>query len=127
MRGCILALLAAGAVRLQETPQAVTDAFGDDLPKHALARLGTGRLRHEAAVSAVAFFPDGNKVASAGTEGRLCVWDARGGKRRLKLEAHQDGVLSIAVCPKGLRLLSAGRDETARLWDAESGRELRRF
>ena len=52
------------------------------LPKGAVARIGTPRLRHAGPVAAVAYSPDGRWIASADEEGTACVWEAATGKRR---------------------------------------------
>jgi WD40 repeat protein len=54
------------------------DFLGDPLPKGALARFGTTRLRHTGLVGALSFTPDGRGLVSAGEDHRLCVWDAQG-------------------------------------------------
>src|SRR5262245_14693186 len=58
---------------------ASTDLFGDPLPKGAIARMGTTRLRHGGAVERVAWFPDGHRLASIGMDQTLRVWDVSRG------------------------------------------------
>src|SRR6266536_436588 len=61
-----------------------TDRYGDLLPENALARLGSPRLRHSAAIYSVVFSADGKSLftsgeASKGFEGIAC-WETATGK-----------------------------------------------
>jgi WD40 repeat protein len=63
-----LAILPAGV-----GAQSGVDFHGDPLPNGAIARLGTTRLRHDSAVSCLAFSPD-NKVRASGGDGGVRLW-----------------------------------------------------
>jgi WD40 repeat protein/serine/threonine protein kinase len=87
---------------------------------------------HLAGVNAVAWSPDGTRLASASGDGTVAVWDTsalalRQGKSPLVLYGHHGNVVGVAFSSDGTRLASAGVDRTARVWDAASGQELRRF
>jgi hypothetical protein len=75
-------------------------------------------------VTAVAFSPDGKRLATAGADHTAKVWDAESGKELLTLCGHSDKVSSVAFSPDGKRLVTASEDHTAKVWDAESGKEL---
>ena len=66
-------------------PKAHTDTFGDPLPEHALARLGTGRLRHGDRIIAVGFLADGKRVLSADLHGAR-IWDVATGRLNSEIE-----------------------------------------
>jgi WD40 repeat protein/serine/threonine protein kinase len=85
---------------------------------------------HSAWVIAVAFSPDGKKVASASSVlnnrlGEIKIWDRATGRVLLTLPpAHLGPVVGVAFSPDGKHLASAGWDKTAIVWDAATGKRL---
>src|SRR5262249_51456365 len=57
-----------------------TDRSRECLPLHAVARLGSERLRHGGIIWAVRFAPNGKTLASAGTDHSIRLWDAVTGR-----------------------------------------------
>jgi WD40 repeat protein len=64
-------------------------------------------------VSAVAFSPDGTKLASAGTDHIVRLWDAKKGDEIATMEGHADQVYAVAFSPDGKFLASGSLDQTA--------------
>ncbi|MCC6553117.1 MAG: hypothetical protein IT372_08865, partial [Polyangiaceae bacterium] len=77
---------------------------------------------HTAAINSVAYFPDGQRAATASDDGTVRVWDLESGEARV-LSGHQDEVWSVAVSPDGARLATGSKDHTARLWDVATGKD----
>ena len=71
-------------------------------------------------VLAVAFSPDGTRIASGGRDGILRLWDAGTGDLLLKLEGHSDYIKSLAFSPDGRQIATGSGDHTVRIWDAQA-------
>ncbi len=82
-------------------------------------------VKQAGAVNAVAFSPDGRRLASGGDgrekSGEAKVWDAQTGQQLLAL-SEKGSVKGVAFSPDGGRLAGAGARVV--VWDAATGREL---
>jgi WD40 repeat protein len=72
-------------------------------------------------VLAVAWSPDGRRLASASSDQTVRLWDAATGQPLATLTGHTSYVLAVAWSPDGRRLASASSDMTVRLWWAGEG------
>jgi WD40 repeat protein/tRNA A-37 threonylcarbamoyl transferase component Bud32/tetratricopeptide (TPR) repeat protein len=100
-----------------------------------LISLPDGQVQHELAghnlaVVAVAFRPDGRRLATIGREGAIRVWDTSSGRQ---LNTISFGSLNffyvsgLSWSADGRRLTCATYDGPARIWDPETGKETARL
>jgi len=80
---------------------------------------------HSWEVTAVAFSPDGNWLASASNDKTLKLWDVANGREVRTLSGHTDSVTSVVFSLDGRLLASGSGDRTVKVWDVATGRELR--
>jgi WD40 repeat protein/tRNA A-37 threonylcarbamoyl transferase component Bud32 len=77
---------------------------------------------HTDIVRAVAFSPDGKRLASASDDKTVKVWDTPTGEHPRTLKGHDAVVASICFSPDGKTVASGSYDNTIRLWDAQAGK-----
>ena len=77
---------------------------------------------HDGDVHAVVITPDERRVASAGDDRQIILWDIKSGKPIRKRPAHEKAIPTLALSPNGKMLASGSRDHLIRLWNMETGR-----
>ncbi|WP_170047356.1 WD40 repeat domain-containing protein [Couchioplanes caeruleus] len=85
----------------------------------------TGQLAYELGgvtreMHAVAFSPDGQRLATAADDTAVRVWATGDGALMHRVTGHVGAVNAVAYSPGG-GLLAVADDETVRFWDAASG------
>lgn len=87
---------------------------------------------HDGEIGAIAWSPDGERIAAGGQLHRaLIIWDARTGARLLTLDKEDGSITAVRWSEDG-RYLAAGRMFTAatrsrvaiNVWDAQTGRRI---
>jgi WD40 repeat protein len=76
---------------------------------------------HTAQAIALAFAPDGRRLATGGRDRAIILWDVATGARLATLAGHTDTVHSVRFSPDGTRLASGGYDRRALVWDVSRG------
>jgi WD40 repeat protein len=98
-----------------------------ELPDHVTRVFGNLRLRHSHEVWTIAFSPDGQRLASAGRDRTVRIWDMSSGREVLTYLGHYDYLRAVAFSPDGKTIASAGGEKEVRLWDAHTGKDIRTF
>jgi WD40 repeat protein len=75
-------------------------------------------------VFAVAWSPDGTRIASGSWDKTVQVWDAASGKAITIYTGHSGAINSIAWSPDNSAIVSSSVDGTAQVWAAKSARPL---
>ena len=78
------------------------------------------------AIWSVAYSSDGRRLASAGHDQTIKLWDVNTGLAIHTLVTGRTA-LAVAFQPGGSRLASAGNDQTVTLWDVGTGQVIRTF
>jgi WD40 repeat protein len=74
---------------------------------------------HVGKVTSISYSPIGQRLATAGQDGKVMVWNA--------LSSHVTPLMSIAFSPTGSRLAAISLDGDISIWDVESQEEINRF
>lgn len=81
----------------------------------------TARLKaHNNVVFAVAWSPDGTRLATAGRDRSIHLWNTETWEEVAILRGHQSYIWSLAFSPDGTQLASGSGDYTVRIWDTYS-------
>ena len=75
---------------------------------------------HNGGVNAVAYAPDGSRLASAGADGTIRLWDRTDRLPVQVIAAHTGSVNALTYSPDGRSLASVGDDGVVKVWSLTS-------
>jgi tetratricopeptide (TPR) repeat protein len=76
---------------------------------------------HTARINALAWSPDGRRIASGSADKTVRVWDPTRGEELLRFDVPDTEVTQCQWSPEGRRLAASGADGAIRIWDASTG------
>lgn len=91
---------------------------------------------HASWVLAAIWEPRGDRIASAGADGTVRIWEAETGKALLTYHGHarllskvnlQTKISTVAWAPDGQNIASAGDGGTVHIWSTKTGQTLTRY
>jgi WD40 repeat protein len=91
---------------------------------------------HQVLVFAVAWHPDSQRIASAGSDGSqraVRVWDVRNGRKLFEIAAGGENfavpfqAVAFSPGPEGRHLVTGNQDGVVEVWDAQTGQRVRRL
>lgn len=75
----------------------------------------------------LAFNPESQRLALAGRDGLIRIWDVGAGREAMTLRGHTGAVKRLVFTHDGRRLASGGADGMVRIWDGITGELLLAF
>ncbi|KAI9069181.1 hypothetical protein FKP32DRAFT_84827 [Trametes sanguinea] len=79
------------------------------------------RVTGAASVTALAFSPDGTRVACGAEDGSIQLLNTHTTAQLQVLKGHTNWVRCVSFSPTGKEMLSGSHDQTTRLWDVATG------
>src|SRR5262249_47840692 len=102
------------------------DRFYDPLPRGALERLGTLRLRHSGRITSLIFSADDKIVVSSGSDNGFHSWEVATGRKVHEWQPNPKGMEGVAYATDRRAVASCGIGRV-HLCDLRTGREIRQF
>ncbi len=83
--------------------------------------------RQDGAIAALAWSPDGSRIAVGGRSPEITIYDADSGERVSACKGHTAGIYTIAFSPDGQTLAAGGFDGQVRLCQVSTGQLTKAF
>jgi WD40 repeat protein/serine/threonine protein kinase len=74
------------------------------------------------AIRAMCLSRDDRRLATAGDDGIVRIWNVRSGRLDRELSGHRGAIYALSFGPNRAELVSGGHDGQLRLWNADTGR-----
>jgi WD40 repeat protein len=123
-RICYLAITITLTCAATVTAGAATDLLGDDLPKGAIQRLGSLRMRY-GSVSDLGYLPDGRVVVASGNG--IDVWDMSIGERLARHRISSAGLTGFHIRDDGRMLVACDNAGNVYEWDIDQAAVVREW
>ncbi len=81
--------------------------------------------QHDQAIASLAISPDGRRLAAAGFEPRMCLYDVETGEHLTRLVCPCRDMRAVCFSPDGRLLAAAGRNGRIRLWHVDQWKHAR--
>jgi WD40 repeat protein len=112
----------------EQTPDVLRALAGGGDPARmapeVLAVLGDDHIRHADMIRALAFSPDGQRLATASADRTASIWNAATGRLERILSGHTKTVTDVDFSPDGASVATASEDGTVKVWSVAGGRLL---
>ena len=82
---------------------------------------------HEAAVTWIAFSPDGSKLLTCSMDSTAKLWDRATMKLEHTLSGHKGVLFTGSFSPDGRRVVTGSFDRTVRVWNVKTGKVMNIF
>ena len=78
-------------------------------------------------IQSLAISADGSKIAGAGYQNKIKIWEVETQKKIVELEGHTAGILALDFHPTKPLIVSGSLDQTSRVWNYDSKTEIKLF
>ncbi len=121
--GSMLALGFAGDKRNPETLQVISALSGEQVFAY-VSNAGFWNTQADKTISALAWSPDGTRLACGGGEFKIDIFDTRLWRQHITYKGHNSAIYALAWSPDGRQIISTGADDAIHLWDAVTGKNV---
>ncbi len=114
--------------RVAWSPNGAYVASSSNFRDIQILNAGTGaivrEIKADGGVGALAFNPDGSRLAAAESDGAVQVWDMSEFTLLQTFRGHSLGITCVKFTPDGRRIATGSEDSTIKIWDPETGNDL---